>query len=115
DTIAAAPERLVLLLERSQRVEVLVELLVLEDADARAQALHVAAHEIDQALTEPALAFRLRLRGRIGADQRLPEQEVESQRGIDDLRDRNPACAERQRLSRAELPRADRKSDARHQ
>src|SRR5262249_55750207 len=93
----------------------LVELLRLEWTDARPQALHVPPHEIDQALPEPALAFRSRLRRGVAADDRLLEQEVEGEHRIDDLRERDAARAERERFPPRELLVADGEGDARHE
>src|SRR6185436_15949510 len=84
----------------------------LERAHARPQALEVAAREIDQALAQPLRAGGLRLRRRIGADHGAPEQEVEGDRRVDDLRDRDAALAEGERLARAQLLAADGERDA---
>jgi hypothetical protein len=94
---------------------VLIELGLLDGADACSESAHVAADEIDQALAEPTLAFGLGLRRRVRADDRVLEQEVERENRIDDLRDGSPTLTERQRLPRAELLVADRQRNARNQ
>src|SRR2546430_52312 len=86
----------------------LIELLLLLGDEPRSKPLHIAPDEIDEAFSEPSLALRRSEGTRVRSDDRLPKEEVEGQRRVDDLRNRNAAGTERERLAGSELLAADR-------